>query len=83
MDRIEKLLSAVLCILGIVLVVDAILEQFFNIGIRQNSLAIVYCISFVLLSMKFQNMLKRKYVMIPLYIMIVQTIYSLTFTYFL
>ena len=82
MDRIEKLSSAVLCILGIVLVVDAILEQFFYIGIRQNSLAIVYCISFVLLSMKFQNMLKRKYVMIPLYIMIVQTIYSLTFTYF-
>ena len=81
MDRIEKLSSAVLCILGIVLVVDAILEQFFYIGIRQNSLAIVYCISFVLLSMKFQNMLKRKYVMIPLYIMIVQTIYSLTLTY--
>ena len=81
MDRIEKLASVVLCILGIVIVVDAILEQFFNIGIRQNSLTIAYCIAFVLLSIKFQNILKRKYVTIPLYIMIVQTIYSLTLTY--
>ena len=81
MDRIEKLSSVVLCILGIVLVVDTILEQFFNIGIRQNSLTIAYCIAFVLLSIKFQNILKRKYVTIPLYIMIVQTIYSLTLTY--
>ena len=81
MDRIEKLASVVLCILGIAIVVDAILEQFFNIGIRQNSLTIAYCIAFVLLSIKFQNILKRKYVTIPLYIMIVQTIYSLTLTY--
>ena len=81
MDRIEKLASVVLCILGIVIVVDAILEQFFNIGIRQNSITIAYCIAFVLLSIKFQNILKRKYVTIPLYIMIVQTIYSLTLTY--
>ena len=81
MDRIEKLSSVVLCLLGIVLVVDAILEQFFNIGIRQNSLTIGYCIAIVLLSIKYQNILKRKYVTIPLYIMIVQTIYSLTLTY--
>ena len=81
MDRIEKLASVVLCILGIVIVVDAILEQFFNIGIRQNSITIAYCIAFVLLSIKYQNILKRKYVTIPLYIMIVQTIYSLTLTY--
>ena len=81
MDRIEKLSSVVLCLLGIVLVVDATLEQFFNIGIRQNSLTIGYCIAIVLLSIKYQNILKRKYVTIPLYIMIVQTIYSLTLTY--
>ena len=81
MDRIEKLSSVVLCILGIVLVVDTILEHFFNIGIRQNSLTIAYCIAFVLLSIKFQNILKRKYVMVPLYLMIAQTIFSLTLTY--
>ena len=81
MDRIEKLASVVLCILGIVIVVDAILEQFFNIGIRQNSLTIAYCIAFVLLSIKFQNILKRKYVMVTLYLMIAQTIFSLTLTY--
>ena len=81
MDKLEKLSSVALCILGIVIVIGAILEQFFNKGIRQNSLAIAYCIAFVLLSIKFQNILKRKYVMIPLYIMIAQTIYSLTLTY--
>jgi len=81
MDRIEKLASAVLCILGIAIAGDAILEQFFNIGIKQNSLTIAYCIAFVLLSIKYQNILKRKYVTIPLYIMIAQTIYSLTLTY--
>ena len=81
MDRIEKLASVVLCILGIAIAGDAILEQFFNIGIKQNSLTIAYCIAFVLLSIKYQNILKRKYVTIPLYIMIAQTIYSLTLTY--
>ena len=81
MDRIEKLASAVLCILGIAIAGDAILEQFFNIGIKQNSLTIAYCIAFVLLSIKYQNILKRKYVTIPLYIMIAQTIYSLTSIY--
>ena len=60
MDRIEKLSSVVLCLLGIVLVVDAILEQFFNIGIRQNSLTIGYCIAIVLLSIKYQNIELKK-----------------------
>ena len=81
MKKSEKFSSITLSISGIVLVVDAILEQVFNIGIRQNSLTIGYCIAFVLLSIKFQNILKRKYVTIPLYIMIAQTIYSLTLTY--
>ena len=81
MDKIEKLASAVLCILGIAIAGNAILEQFFNIGIKQNSLTITYCIAFVLLSIKYQNILKRKHVTIPLYIMIAQTIYSLTSTY--
>ena len=57
----EKLSSLILSILGIIIVIDAILEQFFNIGVKQNSLVIGYCIAFVLLSIKFPNILKKKY----------------------
>ena len=77
----EKLSSLILSIVGIVIVIDAILEQFFNIGIKQDSLVIGYCITFVLLSIKFPNILKRKPVIIPMYIMVVQMIYSLIITY--
>ena len=81
MNKSEQISSIVLSILGIVLVVDAILEQVFNIGIRQNSLVIAYCIAFVLLAIKFQDIIKKKYVMIPMYLMILQTFYSLTLKY--
>ena len=77
----EKLSSLILTILGVVLVVDTILEQFFNIGIRQNSLVLGYCIAFILLSIKFPSILKKKYVTIPLYIMVIQTFYSLIVRY--
>ena len=77
----EKLSSLILSILGIIIVIDAILEQFFNIGVKQNSLVIGYCIAFVLLSIKFPNILKKKLVIIPMYIMVVQMIYSLITTY--
>ena len=81
MKKLEKISSIILSMLGIVLVVDAILEQVFNIGIRQNSLVIAYCILFVILVMKFQDIIKKKYVMIPMYLMILQTFYSLTLKY--
>ena len=77
----EDLSSLILSILGIVIVIDAILEQFCNIGIKQNSLVIGYCISFIFLSTKFPNILKRKSVIIPIYIMIIQTVYSIVTTY--
>ena len=77
----EDLSSLILSILGIVIVIDAILEQFFNIGIKENSLVIGYCIAFILLSTKFTNILKRKTVTIPIYIMIIQTVYSIVKTY--
>ena len=77
----DKLVSLILCIMGIVIVIDAILEQFFNIGIKQDSLVLGYCISFVLLSVKFPNILKKKYVIIPMYIMVIQMFYSLIITY--
>tara|TARA_B110001454_G_scaffold210225_1_gene224522 strand:+ start:486 stop:731 length:246 start_codon:yes stop_codon:yes gene_type:complete len=77
----EKLSSLILSILGIIIVIDAILEQFFNMGVKQNSLVIGYCIAFVLLSIKFPNILKKKLVIIPMYIMVLQMLYSLITTY--
>ena len=83
----EKISSIILCILGTILVIDGVLVQFFNMGIRQNTFAgkpltlyalvIIYCISFIILSIKYEKLLSKKYVIIPLYIMIIQTAYSL------
>ena len=77
MDKTEKIASIMLCIVGIVIVVDGILAQFFNRGILQYNLVMGYSIGFVLLTSKYKNLLKKQYVVIPLYIMIVQMIYSL------
>ena len=78
----EKLVSIILSMMGIVIVIDAILEQFFNIGIKQDSLVLGYCISFVLFSINFPIILKKNYVIIPMYIMVVQMFYSLIITYY-
>jgi len=76
----EKLSAIILSILGIVIVVDTLLQQF-DIGTKQTSLVLGYCIAFVLLSIKFPDILKRKLVIIPMYMMAAQTIYSLIITY--
>ena len=83
MEKIEKISTVILSIVGIVIIVDVFLEQFFNIGTKQNSLTLIYCISFILLTTQFKSMIKNKFVMIPLYIMIIQTSYSLITTYVL
>ena len=75
--KFEQFASIFLCIIGIILIIDTILAQFLNRGTYQSNLASVYCIAFILLSIKYKNILSRKYVTIPLYIMIIQTIYSL------
>ena len=77
MDKNEKVYSIILCIVGIVIVIDGILAQFFNVGIEQNYLVMAYSIAFVLLTSKYKNLLKKQYVVIPLYVMIGQMIYSL------
>ena len=77
MDKTEKIVSIILCIVGIVIVIDGILAQFLNVGLQQNYLVMVYCIAFVLLTSKYKNLLKKQYVVVPLYIMIAQMIYSL------
>ena len=77
MDKTEKIASIILCIVGVVIVVDGILVQFFNVGVEQNYLVMAYSIAFVLLTSKYKNLLKKQYVVFPLYIMIAQMIYSL------
>ena len=77
----EKISCLILSILGIVIVVNGILENFFNIEVKQDCLVIGYCIAFVLISIKFPHVLKRKFVIIPMYMMILQTLYSLVITY--
>ena len=81
MNNPERISSIVLSILGIVIVFDTILAQFFSIGVIQNNLVLSYCIAFVLLSIKYESIVKKKYVVIPMYLMVLQTIYSLILKY--
>jgi len=81
--NIEKISSLILSIFGAVIVVDTILQQFFGIGTQQDNLVLGYCIAFVLLTIKFPNLLKKNLVKIPMYIMIFQMIYSVFITYIL
>ena len=79
--NIEKISSIFLSIVGTVLVVDTFLSQFFAIGAIQNTLVVSYCIAFVLCSVKYPSLQKNKYVVFPLYVMIIQTFYSLFLKY--
>ena len=73
----EEIAAMLLCIISIILIINTILVRFFNMGTYQSNLALVYCIAFILLSIKYKNILSKKYVTIPLYILIIQTAYSL------
>jgi len=81
-DRIEKIASVLLSLIGIVSVIDTFLFQFLSIGEQQNNLSLAYCASFILLSTQFPDILKKKYVVIPLYIMILQMLYSFSLRFF-
>ena len=81
-NKIERIGSAVLCVVGIVSVVDTFLYQFLAIGEEQKNLSLGYCVAFILMSAKFPGILKKKYVVIPLYAMILQTFYSLYLRFF-
>jgi len=73
----KKITAFILSFIGIIIVVDTALSQFLTIGSEQKIITIIYCIGLILCSIKFPNILKVKYVIIPLYAMILQTIYSL------
>ena len=81
-DRIEKIASVLLSLIGIVSVIDTFLFQFLSIGEQQNSLSLAYCASFILLSTQFPDILKKKHVVVPLYIMILQMLYSFSLRFF-
>ena len=76
----EKIISIVLSISAIIIVVDAILASY-NINTKPTDFVLAYCIAFVFSSIKFPNILKKKHVVIPIYLMVAQTIYSLITRY--
>ena len=78
----DKIASILLCIVGSVIVLDTFLTQFFSIGTEQKSLRLGYCIAFILLTIKFPPIVKKKYVIIPLYLMMTQMFYSLYLRFF-
>ena len=61
---------------GIIIVINTVLQQFFNIGVAQKVFTILYCVAFILLTIKYKNLLNNKYVIIPLYVMVLQMVYS-------
>ena len=78
----EKLGIYFLSISGIFIVFDAVLKQFLDIAVIQDSFVLGYCILFVIVSMKYPSITEKKFVIIPIYLMIIQMIYSLTLKYF-
>ena len=68
---------------GIGLILNLVLIQFFSIGIKSNIFNLIYCILFVLMTIEFESIIRKKSVMIPLFILIIQTTYSLITTYIL
>ena len=74
--KVEKIVGYLLCLVGIVIVIDTFLYQFFNIGTNQKNLTLCYCIAFIFSGYSYPKIYKSKYVMIPLYLMIIQLCYS-------
>jgi len=73
----QNIATFLLSFIGVIIVIDTALSQFLTIGSEQKIFTIMYCIAFILLCIKFPNILKIKFVTIPIYAMILQTIYSL------
>ena len=65
-NKIEKIGSAILCIVGIISVVDTFLYQFLSIGEEHKNLSLGYCLAFILLSVKFPEILKKKYIILSI-----------------
>ncbi|MAI88441.1 MAG: hypothetical protein CMF98_05190 [Candidatus Marinimicrobia bacterium] len=83
MNKLEKKSSIIMSVFGIGLILNLLLIQFFNIGLKSNIFTLIYCVLFVLMTIQFKSIIRKKYVMIPLFILIIQTSYSLITTYIL
>ena len=67
-----------LSIISILLIIDTALYHFLNFGPYLSDLTICYCAVFLYCGIKFkQKFFRRKLIMIPFYIMVLQTILSL------
>ena len=67
-----------LSLVSILLIIDTALYQFLNLGPYLSDIIIYYCAVFLYFGIKFkQKFFRRKLIMIPFYIMVLQTILSL------
>ena len=74
----KKLIYNSLSLVGILLIIDTALYHFLNFGPYLSDITIYYCAVFLYCGVKFkQKFFRRKLIMIPFYIMVLQTILSL------
>ena len=81
-NKLENISSIFMSFFGIGLILNLVLIQFFSIGIKSNIFTIIYCILFVLMTIEFESIIRKKSVMIPIYIDNPNS-YSLITTYIL
>jgi len=81
MKNNANIAAFILSVIGIIIVINTALQQFFNIGVEQKVLTIFYCVTFILLTIKYKNLLNKKYVTMPLYVMVLQMVYSFFLMY--
>ena len=78
----EKICTYSLIIVSLFLIIDTVLVAQLKIGNEESNLRLGYCIAFVFSSIKFPNIMKNKFVVFPLYILIGQMAYSLIISRF-
>ena len=72
MNNGEKISTIILLISGFVLLVFSFLELFSSVAINQNNLiSMGYFVLFLLLSSKYKNIFKNKFLMIIFYVVVV------------
>ena len=83
LNQLQNILFKIMSFFGMGLILNSLLIQFFNIGLKSNIFALIYCVLFVLITIQFKSIIRKKSIMIPLFILIIQTSYSLITTYIL
>ena len=76
--EVEKLIYNSLSLISILLIIDTALYHFLNLGPYLSDITIYYCSAFLYCGVKFKKkFFCKKSIMIPFYIMVLQTILSL------